>query len=130
MASVIYHARKNIAKLRVAFRFAVPLGENHRGDFDVPPQLVRRMAAQEQAVEKRRLTLRKVEIVHDFGRNELWHRRHRENAVYPKVWRRQVGLMFSCRVPGNSPLGELLGPAIATRATPWLPDGSNRLRML
>jgi hypothetical protein len=45
--------------------------------------------------------------VHDFGGNELWHRGHKENAVYPKAAPRQVGLRFSCRVAGNSPLPEV-----------------------
>ena len=113
VTAVIHHALKNITKLRVAFCLAVPFGKDHCRHFDVSPQLVRGMTAQEQAVEKGSLTLREVEIVHDFGGNELWHRRHRENAVYPKPARRQVGLPFSCRVPGNSPLRE------AHRADPW-----------
>src|SRR5258708_27335046 len=83
MTAVIHHARKNIAQLRVALRLAVPFGEDHRRDFDVSPQFVRGMAAQEEAVEKGRLPLRKVEIVHDFGGNELWHRGHREKRSLP-----------------------------------------------
>jgi hypothetical protein len=101
--TVVHHARKYISKLRIPFCLSMPLGENHGGDFDISPQFVRGMAAQEQAVEKGGFTLREVEIMHDFGRNELWHRGHRENAVYRKAGRRQVGLAFSCRVPGNSP---------------------------
>src|SRR5437016_5215807 len=61
------------------------------------------MPAQEEAIKKGRLALREVEIVHDFGGHELWHRGHRENAVYPKAAPRQVELPFSCRFPGNSP---------------------------
>jgi len=106
VTAVIHHARKNVAKLRVAFCLAVPLGEHRCGHFDVLPQFVRGMAAQEETVEKCRFPLRKVEIMHDFGGNELWHRGHGENAVYRKTGRRQVALMFSCRVPGNSPAGE------------------------
>src|SRR5258708_2156196 len=71
---VIHHARKNVTKLRIAFCLAMPLGEHHCGHFDVSPQLVRGMAAQEQAVEKSGFTLREVEVMHDFGGNELWHR--------------------------------------------------------
>jgi hypothetical protein len=59
VAAVIHHTLKNITKLRVAFRLAVPLGENHRRDFDISPQLVGRMAPQEQAVEKGCLALRR-----------------------------------------------------------------------
>ena len=111
VTAVIHHARENIAKLRIASRVAVPLRENHGRDFDVPPQLVRGVPAQEQAVEKGRLALREVEIMHDFGRNELWHRRHRENAVYRKVSPRQVGLLFSCRVRGTSPSSRVSVPS-------------------
>ena len=84
VTTVIHHARKNITKLRVAFCLAVPFGEDDRRHFDVLPQLVRGMATQEQAVEKGSLTLREVEIVHDFGGNELWHRGHREKCSLPK----------------------------------------------
>src|SRR5207245_10471081 len=87
------------APLRVAPR------RDPRGGVDSPPQPGRAMARAEPAIEKRPLTLRKIEIVQEFRKNELWHRGHRENAVYPKVSPRQVGLLFSCRVPGNSPLG-------------------------
>jgi len=132
VTAVIHHARKNIAKLRVAFCLAVPFGQDDRGHFDVLPQLVRRMAAQEQAVEKGSLTLREVEIVHDFGGNELWHRGHRENAVYRKAAPRQVGLPFFLPRSGNPPFPEVhwAGTTGTGHATPWLPDHSNRLRML
>ena len=112
VTAVVHHARKNISKLRIPFRLAVPLSKDRRGHFDISPQLLRRIAAQEQAVEKGGLTLREVEIVHDFGGNELWHRRHEENAVYPKALPRQVGLLFSCRVPGNSPLVRFAYPIL------------------
>ena len=46
MTPVIDHARKNIAKLGIAFRFAVPLRKNNRGYLDVPAKLVRGMATQ------------------------------------------------------------------------------------
>src|SRR6266478_7279649 len=92
MTPVINHAREDGAKLRVAFCLAVPLGEHRCAYFDVLPQLVRGMAAQEETIEKCRFPLRKVEIMHDFGGNELWHRGHGENAVYRKTGRRQVAL--------------------------------------
>ena len=107
VTAVTHHALKNITKLRVAFCLAVPFGKDHRGHFDVSPQLVRGMTAQEQAVEKGGLALREVEIVHDFGGNELWHGGHKENAVYPKAAPRQVGLRFSCHFVGNSPFREV-----------------------
>src|SRR5467141_943587 len=84
VTAVIHHALKNITKLRVAFCLAVPFGKDHCRHFDVPPQLVRGMTAQEQAVEKGSLTLREVEIVHHFGGNELWHRGHKEKCSLPK----------------------------------------------
>src|SRR2546422_8620166 len=70
--------------------------------------------------------------MHDFGGNELWHRGHRENAVYRKAGRRQVGLPFSCRVPGNSPTPGIhpLSARDTGLTTPRLPSDSNRLRML
>lgn len=80
VAAIIGHAGKDVAQLRVPLRFAVPFGQDCRGNFDVPPQLIRRMTAQEQAVEKSRFPLRKVEIVDDFDGNELWHRGHREKC--------------------------------------------------
>src|SRR6266513_1250064 len=103
VTAVIHHARKNITKLRVAFCLAVPFGKDNRGYFDVSPQLVRGMTAQEQAVEKGGLTLREVEIVLDFGGNELRHGGYKETAVYPKAAGRQGGLRFSCRFVGNAP---------------------------
>jgi len=84
VTAVIHHARENITKLRVAFCLAVPFGEDHRGHFDVSPQLVRGMTTQEEAVEKSGLALREVEIMHDFGGNELWHGGHREKCSLPK----------------------------------------------
>ena len=116
VAAVIHHARKNIAKLRVAFCLAVPFGQDDCGHFDVLPQLVRGMAAQEQAIEKGGLTLREVEIVHDFGGNELWHRGHRENAVYRKAAPRQVGLPFFLPRSGNPPFPRFTGLALRAQA--------------
>ena len=82
--AVVHHARKYISKLRIAFCFSMLFGENYSGDFDISPQFVRGMAAQKQAVEKGGFTLREVEVMHDFGRNELWHRGHREKCSLPK----------------------------------------------
>src|SRR5882757_4114044 len=132
VTAVIHHARKNVTKLRVAFCLAVPFGKDHRGHFDVSPQLVRGMTAQEQAVEKGGLTLREVEIVHDFGGNELWHGGHKENAVYPKAARRQVGMRFYCRLVGISPLsrGSPGWYHVHRHRTWWLPGDTNHLRML
>src|SRR5712692_2767434 len=103
--------REDVTQLRVALRFTVPFGQDCGRNFDIPAQLLRGMAAQEQAVEKSGFPLRKVKIVDDFDGSELWHRGHGENAVYSKTCRRQVGLTVSCRVPGNSPLSLIQQPA-------------------
>jgi len=50
-------------ELGLAHRFTVPLSENRCGDLDVLAQLFGRMATQEQAVKKRGLTLRELEIL-------------------------------------------------------------------
>jgi hypothetical protein len=50
-------------KLGLAHRFAVPFSENRCGDLNVLAQLFGRMATQEQAVKKRSLTLRELEII-------------------------------------------------------------------
>jgi hypothetical protein len=66
VAAVIEHARENVAERRIAFRFAVPLDQNRRRNFDVASQFLRGMPAQEQAVEKRGLALREIEVVPRF----------------------------------------------------------------
>lgn len=101
VAAVIDHPGENVSQVWIAFCLAMPFGQYGGWNFDVPAQLIRGVAAKEQAVKKRRLTLRKVEIVDDFGRIELWHGAHEKNAVYRKARRRQVGLGFFCGVPGN-----------------------------
>ena len=90
VAAVFDHTRENVAQLRLAFCLAMPLGEDRRRDFDVAPQLLDRMATQEEAVEKGGFPLRKIEVQRDFGGNELCHRGHGEKAVYRKASRRQV----------------------------------------
>src|SRR5260370_30292413 len=84
MTAIIHHARKDVAELRVALCLVVPFGKNRRGHFDVTPQLLRGISTQEQPVEKRGFTLREVEVVNDFGRNELWHRGHGERCSLQK----------------------------------------------
>lgn len=66
VSSVFHHPREDIAQFRFAFRLAVPLCQNHGRDFDVSAELFRGMASEEETVEKRGFSLRKVEIVHDF----------------------------------------------------------------
>src|SRR5260370_22906225 len=84
VAPITHHASKNITELRVVLRFAVPFGEDRRGDLDVPSQLVRRITAQEEAIEKRGFPLREVEIVHEISGSDLWRRSHKEKCSLPK----------------------------------------------
>src|SRR6476646_3412253 len=66
VSAVFHHTREDIAQFRLAFRLAVPFGQNHRRHFNISTELFRGMAAQEQTVEKRGFSLRKVKVVHDF----------------------------------------------------------------
>jgi hypothetical protein len=84
VSTVLNHAMENIAELRFAFGFAVPLEKNGLRNFDIPTQLIGGMATQKETVEKSRLALREGEVVDDFGGNELWHRGHREKGSLPK----------------------------------------------
>src|SRR2546426_4823500 len=60
--AVLDYPLEHAAQARLALRFAVPLGKNSGRDLDVAAQLFRRVAAQEQPVEKGRLALRKLEV--------------------------------------------------------------------
>ena len=84
MAPVVHHALENVLQLRIALGFAVPFGEDGARHLDIAPQLVGRMAAQEQAVEKRRLALGILEILQRIDGDELWHRGHKEKCSLPK----------------------------------------------
>jgi hypothetical protein len=65
------HAVENVAEFGVALGVAVPLQQDCLGHFNVAPQLFGRMAAEEQAIEKRRFPLGKGEVRADFSRNDL-----------------------------------------------------------
>ena len=86
VTAIIDHAREDVAELRVMLRFAVPLRKNRGGNFDVAAELFGRMAAQEKAIENCRLPLWKVEVMNDFGGNELWQRGHKEKCSLPKTF--------------------------------------------
>jgi hypothetical protein len=86
-------AEKAAALIGLAFRFAVPLGEDVGRHFDVATQLLRRMAAEEEAVEKGRFAVRVFQLVLAF---DFFHQRPRrskqaENGVY--------GNGFPCQEP-------------------------------
>jgi hypothetical protein len=55
--------------------------------------------------------------VNDFRGNDLWQRRHRENAVYPKDFPRQVVRGFSCRYLCNADPRGVKHPVTETVAT-------------
>jgi hypothetical protein len=107
VAAVLDDASENVAQLGLALGFAVPFGENGRRNFDVAAKALRRMTTQKKAIEEGCFALREVEIVDDLGGNELWHRGHGEEAVYPKAVPRQVVRQIPCRVGGNSPHGRM-----------------------
>ena len=64
VAPVFDHAIENVAKFRIALGVAVPLQEDRRRNFDIAAELLWRMAAQEEPIEKRSFTLRE--------RRSLW----------------------------------------------------------
>jgi len=120
--AVFEHARENIAQLGFALGFAMPFCKYGGRNFNVLPQFIRGMSAQEQSVEKRRFPLRILQIHSDFGRQVRGHGRHRKNAVYRKSSPRQVELRFPCFRLVNIPARP---SATRHRLTP-----SNRHRML
>jgi len=66
MPAIFNDAFKHRPKVRLALTLAVPLGQNRRRNGNVPPQLLRIVAAQEKAVKKCSFTLRELKILHDF----------------------------------------------------------------
>lgn len=48
---------------RLVLRFAVPFGQNDGRHFDILAQLIRRVAAQKEAIEKGRFPLRELKIL-------------------------------------------------------------------
>jgi len=102
MAPVFHHAEENVAQTWLALGFAVPLGKNRGRNFNIAPELFRGMPAKEEAIEKGRFPLGKIEVQRDFRGNELlWHRGHGEKAVYRKASRRQVVPRLGCYLAGN-----------------------------
>ena len=103
VAPVFDHAVEDVAKFGVALGVAVPLDHDGLGDLDIAAELFGRMAAQEQAIEKRRLPLGKREVCGDFGgRNDLCDRGHKKNAVYRKAFPRQVVQPAKCGLAGKA----------------------------
>src|SRR5208337_2462200 len=82
--AVFHHAAQDIPEVRLALHFPVPLGQHRWGYFDILPQPLRGMPAQEKPIEKGRLTLRKVQVRSDFGGHEWSECRHIEKRSLPK----------------------------------------------
>src|ERR1700740_312145 len=104
----------------------MPFSQYRTRHFNVPPQLIGGMAAQEEAVEKGRLALRVLEVLQDLGRNELWHRGHREKGSLPKrvstSSRTWVSLPLGRQYPGPA-----LSPRKETRPQPPLQAAAGRI---
>jgi hypothetical protein len=60
------NALQQRAKLRLAHRLAIPLGQDSRRNSDIAPELIGRMSAKEETVEKGRLALRELEFLQGF----------------------------------------------------------------
>jgi hypothetical protein len=101
------HPVENVAELGVAFGVAMPLQHDGLRHLDIPPELLGRMAAQEQAIEKGRLPLGKREVCGDFGLHDLGYRGHEKNAVYRKASPRQVVQPAGCGLAGKADTGFL-----------------------
>lgn len=99
VTAVFDHARKHVAEMRFALGIFVPLREDRRGNFDIAAKLFRGMSPEKQAVEKRCLALREGKIREDVGWQNGSDGSHSKNAVYRKVFRRQVERQFQCREP-------------------------------
>jgi len=129
VTTIIHHARKNITKLRSRSASRCHLARTTAALRCLAAACPRNGRAR---IGRRKggLTLREVEIVHDFGGNELWHRGHREKCSLPKSRAASSRLRFSCRVP-VTPFPE--AHRLALRHMPCnavVAGHSNRLRML
>lgn len=60
------HTFKHRAELRLALRFAIPLGEDCGRNGNIAPQLFGVVAAQEKPIKKCGFALRKLEVLRDF----------------------------------------------------------------
>ena len=100
--AIFDHAVEDVAEFRVALGVSVPFDHNGLRHFDVAAQLVGRMAAQEQTIEKRRFPLGKREVCSDFGGyDDLSNRGHEKSAVYRNASPRQVVQTARCGLAGK-----------------------------
>jgi hypothetical protein len=79
---VFHHAEENIAKLRLALRFTMPLRKHGRRHFNIAAQLFRGVAPQKKAIEKSGFPLRDFEVERDFRRNELGRGGHNRKMQF------------------------------------------------
>jgi hypothetical protein len=76
---VAEHTLEQRAQVRLALAFAVPFGHHRRRNGDIAPQLLGRMAAQKQTVEKGCLALWELEILQHFV-ERIGQSRHSEKC--------------------------------------------------
>jgi hypothetical protein len=75
MLPVSHDAFQQGTQLRFSPSFAIPFCQHRDGNFDVSPKLIGRMAPQKETVEKGRLALRELKVLHRFF--GLWARGYR-----------------------------------------------------
>jgi hypothetical protein len=133
VAPVFDEPEENIPQLRFALGLAVPFGQDRGRNFNVAPELFRRVAPQKETVEKCRLALRKVEVVGHFDGNELCARGHKEKCSLPKSGSASSGTRVFVLPARQCPFWyhSILSTAVGTmHTTPGLLPDSNRRRML
>jgi hypothetical protein len=135
VAPVFDHAIEDVPQFGVALGVAVPLQQHRRRHLDVAPKLLRRVPAQEEAIEERRLALRKGEVCGDFYGNDLCNRGHKEKCSLPKSVSASSGTVDWMSRAGQralqaSVLEHCADEAFGVDTTPGLPGDSNRRRML
>jgi hypothetical protein len=81
VAPILDHPFEQRAQPRFPHRFPIPFRKHRCRDSDISAKLIRRMAAQKQAIKEGRLALRELKILQRvFYR--VWQGRHIEIAVY------------------------------------------------
>src|SRR5580698_8087189 len=88
------------------------------------------MAAQEEAIEESRFSLRKVEVMYDFRGNDLWQSRHREKCSLPKRFSESSSTHGLLPPLVQLPVPRVKRPSTATGTIESLLADTNRRRML
>lgn len=81
MPPVFNDALEQRAKVRLALAFAIPLGEDGRGNSNVAAQFFGVVSAQEKPVKKRGLALRELEILRHLI-ERIWLRSHSRKGQF------------------------------------------------